>query len=215
MFDKITDKIKLREPVMASKLGHVAHEKISAGKDSVNYGSDATCLTTGRKSEYKTITFTSEIRNLLRRKKSKNTVYAAPTVKGVYNGAYTIDSIRKYAKNLHHYGVFHKERCLLIIEVDPKVVEFQLTANLLYMQTGCKYDKGPGRCRQILKENDGNYEKALEEIIGLGFGMKTGYSTNCNSVVIHLENNRENYEVAYVDEDWFVENDGDVSYLGL
>ena len=52
-FEKVTDKTKWREPVMADKLGHKAHTKISAGAGKDEYGSDAIDLNTGRYAEYK------------------------------------------------------------------------------------------------------------------------------------------------------------------
>ena len=52
-FPKGTDKTKWREPVMAEKLGHTAHSKISAGKGKDEYGNDATTQEKGKYVEYK------------------------------------------------------------------------------------------------------------------------------------------------------------------
>ena len=53
VFHKVTDKTKWREPVMAEKLGHKAHTKISAGAGSDEYGSDAWDEANGKFAEYK------------------------------------------------------------------------------------------------------------------------------------------------------------------
>ena len=52
-FPKVTDKTKWREPVMADKLGHIAHEKISAGAGKDEYGSDAFDPSKEKYAEYK------------------------------------------------------------------------------------------------------------------------------------------------------------------
>ena len=63
-FSKGTDKSKWREPVMAEKMGHTAHPKISAGKGKSEYGSDATTQT--GMGEYKSNLLESDnLKNLL------------------------------------------------------------------------------------------------------------------------------------------------------
>ena len=52
-YSKITDKSKWHEPVMAEKLGHTAHKKISAGAGALEYGSDAKDASNGIYAEYK------------------------------------------------------------------------------------------------------------------------------------------------------------------
>ena len=183
-FHKVTDKTKWREPVMAAKLGHIAHKKISAGAGTDEYGSDAYDPKTKRMAEYKSNAIDDkETRNLLQKMRNKNTKFAALNVSGVYNGAYTIDAIEKYAKNDHYFGIFYQERCVLIIKVDTDFVKSQL------LET---YNK-----KELLRQS----------------GKKV--TTNLNTVKVNLISDREDYEVAYADENWFSENDGDVSYLGL
>ena len=131
-FPKGTDKTKWREPVMAKKLGHTAHTKISAGKGSDDYGSDATTAD-GQKAEYKTRTIEdANLRNLLELPKgSKGKTFAAMKIGGVYNGYnsnYETASV-KYATVDHYFGVFYKERCVLIIKPHTDEVMRQLNAN--------------------------------------------------------------------------------------
>lgn len=131
-FPKGTDKSKWREPVMAEKLGHTAHTKISAGKGSDDYGSDATTID-GKKAEYKSNAIEERsLRNLLQLPKGdKGKTFAALKVSGVYNGYnsnYETASV-KYAAIDHYYGVFYKERCVLIIKPHTDEVMKQLNSN--------------------------------------------------------------------------------------
>jgi len=130
-FVKVTDKTKWREPVMAEKLGHKAHSKISAGAGKDEYGSDAIDLATGRYAEYKSQAVNEkELRNLNRIAKGNNgKTFAALTVTGVYNGAYKQTALDAYAEVDHYFGIFHKEQCLLIIKVNTDEVINQLTTN--------------------------------------------------------------------------------------
>ena len=65
---KGTDKTKWREPVMAEKLGHTAHSKISAGKGKDEYGNDATTQEKGKYAEYKSSALSEkDLNNLLER----------------------------------------------------------------------------------------------------------------------------------------------------
>jgi hypothetical protein len=128
---KVTDKTKWRELVLAEKLGHTAHKKISAGKDSENYGSDATD-SVGRKGEYKTMTLEDAgIRNIAGHVKNAKTgtKFAPLKVSGVYNGAYNLGAIAKYSGNDHYFGIFHEEICVQVLKLDTKEVISQLTAN--------------------------------------------------------------------------------------
>jgi hypothetical protein len=132
-FSKGTDKTKWREPVMAEKLGHTAHAKISAGKGKEEYGSDATTQEKKR-AEYKSKALSeSDLNNLLERLygKKKQRRYAPLTVSGVYNGYnsnYATASV-EYAKIEHYFGVFYKEKCVLIIKVNTDYVMNTLNAN--------------------------------------------------------------------------------------
>lgn len=177
-YPKVTDKSKWREPVMARKLGHVAHEKISAGKDSEAYGSDAYDPSTGRMAEYKSNAIgDKEARNLRQELRPNGTRFALYTAKGVYNGAYTHEAIDAYAGVDHYYSIFHEELCVLIVKVDTEYVANEL--------------------RNILNE---------KEELRRTTGRKI--TTNCNTVQVHLERDRDNYEIAYINEDWFSKNNG-------
>jgi len=128
-YSKVTDKTKWREPVMAEKLGHTAHAKISAGAGSDEYGSDAYDTENEIYAEYKSQAINDDqVRNLLGQKIGKRT--AAPlTVSGVYNGAYKNSAIEAYTKVDHYFGVFYKEMCVLIVKPKTVVVISQLVDN--------------------------------------------------------------------------------------
>ena len=130
-YHKVTDKTKWRELVMAEKLGHKAHSKISAGAGKDEYGSDAIDPATGRYAEYKSQAINEkELRNLNKIAKGNNgKTFAALTVTGVYNGAYKQSALDAYAEVDHLFSVFHKEQCRLIIKVNTDEVMRQLTAN--------------------------------------------------------------------------------------
>ena len=59
----------------------------------------------------------------------KGKTFAALTVTGVYNGAYKQSALDAYAKVDHYFGIFHKEKVLLIIKVNTEEVISQLTEN--------------------------------------------------------------------------------------
>ena len=134
---KVTDKTKWRECVMAEKLNQVVHPKISAGKGSLEEGSDSYDSLSGRYNEYKSKAIEDkEIRNLCENVRNEKTGlrYAPLTVSGVYNGAYTSEAIDKYTKIDHYFGVFHKEICVLIIKVDTVYVVETLRSGLSKMK---------------------------------------------------------------------------------
>ena len=127
---KITDKTKWRESVMAQKLGHTVHKKISAGAGKSEYGSDAKDKYIY--AEYKsTAIVETHLKNLLEKTKWKNTLFSPLSISGIYNGAYTKEAIDKYSKIDHYFGVFYKELCVLIIKVDTKYVIETLRNGLL------------------------------------------------------------------------------------
>ena len=133
-FPKGTDKTKWREPVMAEKLGHTAHSKISAGKGKDEYGNDATTQEKGKYAEYKSSALSEkDLNNLLERVygKKKKKKYAPLVVSGVYNGYnsnYETASV-EYAKIEHYFGLFYQEKCVLIINVNTDYVMNTLNAN--------------------------------------------------------------------------------------
>ena len=138
-YSKITDKSKWHEPVMAEKLGHIAHKKISAGAGSLEYGSDAKDFNNEIYAEYKAKSIVYEdLKNLfekVRYVKSGKT-YVPLTVPGIYNGAYKDNAIEKYSKIDHYFGVFYKELCILIIKVDTEYVIETLKTGMLKQTEG-------------------------------------------------------------------------------
>ena len=138
-YSKITDKSKWHEPVMANKLGHTAHKKISAGAGSLEYGSDAKDDSNGIYAEYKAkCAVDKDLGQLLGKVKYKKTGerYVPFTVPGIYNGAYKEDAIVKYSKIDHYFGVFYKELCILIIKVNTEYVIETLRNGMLKMTEG-------------------------------------------------------------------------------
>ena len=124
-FDNITDKTKWREVIMAGKLGHTAFKKMSSGKKSDNYGSDAFDPISNKKAEYKSKAIKkTQLNNLLQKIKSnrKNTRYKPLSVSGVYNGAYNHESVDRYSKHDHYFGIFYDELCLMIIKIQNDYV---------------------------------------------------------------------------------------------
>jgi len=127
-----TDKTKWREYIMAEKLGHTVHRKISSGKLSEGYGSDAFIPPTPNRAtrrkilkklraEYKTQVLTQDqIKNLIgeiKVHKNGNThTYKPLTIRGVYNGFnsnYEVANV-KYAEIQHYFGLFYQEKVVLI-----------------------------------------------------------------------------------------------------
>lgn len=131
--EKGTDKTKWREAVIAEKLGHKVHNKISAGKGSDAYGSDAFNPELSSFEEYKSqILSDKQLRNLLGLPKGKKGEKFAPlSISGVYNGYnsnYEVASV-EYAKKGHYFAVFYKEKCVLIIKVNTDHVMKVLNEN--------------------------------------------------------------------------------------
>ena len=129
-YPKVTDKTKWREPVMANKLGHIAHEKISAGAGKDEYGSDAYDPVNEVYAEYKTKAINDrELRNLLQLPKRGGGTFAPLRVKGVYNGAYKESALEAYKDIEHYFGVFYREECVLIVKPRTEDVIRQLREN--------------------------------------------------------------------------------------
>lgn len=129
-FIKVTDKTKWRELVVAEKLGHKALPKISSGKNTEGYGSDAVDNITGKKAEYKSKAIEDkELRNLLQLKRGRGE-FKPLTIGGVYNGAYSHEAVDAYEKIDHYFGVFYEELCVLIIKVHTPEVIRQLRGEL-------------------------------------------------------------------------------------
>jgi hypothetical protein len=128
---KITDKTQWREFVIAEKLGHKAFDKISAGKGSDKYGADA-YEADGQTAEYKSKAISDkEVRNLTEKIRNEKTGlrFSPLKVPGVYNGAYSQEAIDAYSNHNHYFGVFWKERCVMIIKPHTDFVIDTLTEN--------------------------------------------------------------------------------------
>ena len=132
-FSKITDKTKWREPVVANKLGHTAHPKISAGEGKDEYGSDAFDPNKEKYAEYKSQAIVEkQLNNLFERSRGKRN-YVPLKVTGVYNGAYKQEALDAYKDVDHYFGVFYKEQCILVIKPNTDEVMRQLEYNLAKM----------------------------------------------------------------------------------
>jgi hypothetical protein len=173
-FSKGTDKTKWREPIVAEKLGHTAHTKISSGKGTDGYGSDAFDPVVAEYCEYKSQAIEDgQLRNLLQESKTlKNgstKEYAPLSITGVYNGFnnnFDVASV-EYAKKSHYFSLFYKEKCVLVIKVNTGHVMSTLISN--YEKFAAKGSKG---------------------------------TTNLNSVTINLSD-KHLYEISYKDYEFF------------
>ena len=132
-YKKVTDKTKWREPVMADKLGHIAHTAISAGAGSDEYGSDAYDAKNKIYAEYKTTSISdgdeATLRKLLNLPSKSGRKVKEFGIGGIYNGAYKQSAIDAYSKIDHYFGVFYQERCVLIAKIPTDIVIEQLTHN--------------------------------------------------------------------------------------
>lgn len=129
-FQKVTDKTKWREPVMAEKLNHVAHTKISAGAGKDEYGSDAYDQNNSIYAEYKTQAIVeSQLKNLFEKDRGNGKKFVPLKITGVYNGAYKESALEAYEKVDHYFGIFYKEVCVMIIKPDTTEVMNQLRKN--------------------------------------------------------------------------------------
>ena len=130
-FSKVTDKTKWREPVIADKLGHRPHSKISAGANSNEYGSDAFDPNKNIYAEYKSSSIKDDdlttIRKLLGIRTRRN--LKEYKIGGIYNGAYKQSAIDAYLKVDHYFAIFFEERCILIAKIPTDMVISQFTNN--------------------------------------------------------------------------------------
>jgi hypothetical protein len=187
-FSKGTDKTKWREPIVAEKLGHTAHTKISSGKGTDGYGSDAFDPTSTEYCEYKSQAIEDgQLRNLLQenrtQKNGKIKEYVPLSITGVYNGFnnnFDIASV-EYAKKSHYFSIFYKEKCVLVIKVNTEYVMSTLISN---------YEKFESKAAEAAK-------KAIAA--GKPIPSKT---TNLNSVTINLSD-KHLYEISYKDYEFF------------
>lgn len=173
-FSKGTDKTKWREPIVAEKLGHKAHTKISSGKGTDGYGSDAFDPTSSEFCEYKSQAIEEgQLRNLLQEKRTfKNgsvKEYAPLSITGVYNGFnnnFDVASV-EYAKKSHFFSVFYKEKCVLIIKVNTDYVMSTLISN--YEKFALKGSKGTTNLNMVVVNlaDEHLYEVMYKDFTGL------------------------------------------------
>ena len=174
-FDNVFDKTKIREIMVAEKLGHKVHSTVIAGKGTINYGSDATDPVTGKKAEYKSQTLKSKnLRNLFQeiRDPKSGKRFVPLTLIGVYNGFnsnYESASV-EYEKVDHYFSLFWRENPVAIYHIDTDYVMNSLIDN---------YNHWNNNGRQG--------------------------TSNCNSVDLQLETDIDYYTVAYKDERFFNE----------
>lgn len=127
---KGTDKTQYRELIVSDNLGHKVHDKISAGAESEQYGSDAFDEVSGRYAEYKSkALLAKELRNFFQLPRGNGKFFAPLVVTGVYNGAYKQEAIDKYSKIDHYFSIHYKERNLMVIKPRTELVIQQLTEN--------------------------------------------------------------------------------------
>ena len=147
---KGTDKTKFREAVIADKLGFTTHAKISAGKDSDAYGSDAFDAD-GNAAEFKSKALDeSDLKNLFQLSYGNGKTYAPLKVSGVYNGYnsnYETASVA-YAEIDHYFALFYKEKCVLIIKVNTDYVMNCLNEN--YNKFVAKGKKGSTNLNSVI-----------------------------------------------------------------
>lgn len=157
----IFDKTKIREVLVAEKLGHIVHDKVIAGKGTINYGSDATDAN-GKKAEYKSQTLRSkDLKNLFQeiRSHKKGTRFAPLKIRGVYNGFnsnYESASVQ-YEKVDHYYSLFWKENVVAVYHIDTDYVMNRLIDNYNYWNN--KGRKGTSNCNtvELQLETDSDY----------------------------------------------------------
>lgn len=121
-YPNVMAKNKWREVIMADHLGHDVFKKTSSGRKTIGYGADAVSVD-GKTVEYKSSSLSvDQYMRLLDQRPI--------TVSGIYNGAYTLDSIIEYQNHDHYFGLFFEERCLMILQVDTTHVIDTLFENL-------------------------------------------------------------------------------------
>jgi hypothetical protein len=162
-FDNVFDKTKIREIMVAEKLGHEVHSTVIAGKGTINYGSDATDPVTGKKAEYKSQTLRSkDLRSLFQEIKFKNGQRYAPlTLSGVYNGFnsnYESASV-EYEKVDHYFSLFWRENPVAIYHIDTDYVMNMLIDN--YNKWDNNGRRGTSNCNsvKIQLESQSDYYK--------------------------------------------------------
>tara|TARA_Y100000296_G_C5141280_1_gene241207 strand:- start:695 stop:1282 length:588 start_codon:yes stop_codon:yes gene_type:complete len=165
------DKYKYREVQVAYLLGHTVFTGASGGKQETNdkFGADAIDQN-GKLVEYKSKTLKQE--DLV--KLQEGTL----SVSGIYNGAYTDESIRAYREIDHYYSVHYKGVVVAIAKVDTKYV-----------------------CDTLQKNHEAR-EAANRILRAEGKKTKT---TNCNSAPVVFTEDNPLIDIVYKNPVFFLE----------
>ena len=151
------DKYKFRELQVGDILGHDVFEGASnGGANDDTFGADAH-EQDGSKAEYKSITMDDkELDKLLGNNPRGTTLKAS----GVYNGAYSQESIDRYRECNHYFSLHYKGDVVGIIKVDTDYV-----------------------CDTLQKNNEKREEKTK---LLISEGVSKLPTTNCNSVKVEV-----------------------------
>ena len=167
------DKYKFRELQVGSLLGHTVFEGASnGGSNDSTFGADAH-EADGSKAEYKSVTLDEKALDKL-------LGLGGYTLKisGVYNGAYSVDSIERYKDCNHYFSLHYKGDVVAIVIVDTDYVINTLMAN---------NQKREERTRKMIEE-----------------GRTKLPTTNCNSVTVEVVENNPLITFVYKNEEYFV-----------
>jgi hypothetical protein len=165
------DKYKFRELQVGSILGHEVFEGASNGGDNdETFGADAH-EADGSKAEYKSVTLDKkELDKFLGNNVRGTTLKAA----GVYNGAYSAESINRYRECNHYFSLHYGGDVVAIVKVDTTYV-----------------------CDTLMANNNKREEKTMKLIAE---GAKKLPTTNCNSVSVEVVDSNPIIEFVYVNE---------------
>ena len=168
------DKYKFREHQVGDILGHDVFEGASNGGDcDETFGADAH-EQDGSKAEYKSITMDDrELDKLLGNNPRGTTLKAS----GVYNGAYSQESIDRYRDCNHYFSLHYKGEVVGIVKVDTDYVCDTLQEN---------NDKREEKTRTLMSE-----------------GVSKLPTTNCNSVKVEVIDSNPLIEVVYKNTKYF------------
>jgi hypothetical protein len=167
------DKYKFRELQVGALLGHEVFEGASGGgANDDTFGADAH-ESDGSKAEYKSATLdVKELDKLLGNNPRGTTL----KISGVYNGAYSTESIERYRECNHYFSVHYKGDVVAVVKVDTDYV-----------------------CDTLLENNNKREEKTLKLIAE---GAKKLPTTNCNSVHVEVVDSNPMIEFVYKNENY-------------
>ena len=171
--DNPFDKYKFRELQVGSILGHTVFEGASnGGGNDETFGSDAH-EADGSKAEYKSVTLDSKELDKFLGNNPRGTTLK---ISGVYNGAYSTESIERYRDCNHYFSIHYGGDVVAIVKVDTNYV-----------------------CDTLLENNNKREAKTLALIAE---GAKKLPTTNCNSVKVEVVDENPVIEFVYVNENY-------------